>query len=969
MIPNNFDEAFERVKQLVQVFKQNEKRYLAPDYSEAQARLDFIDKFWIALGWDVYHETQTNPYEQEVKVERSLDVGGRRKRADYAFLASNFRDVRFFAEAKKPHPQIDNTDDYFQTIRYGWSGQTPLAVLTDFAHFRVLDSRYKPDLSSALQQVRKAYNYSDYTDRDKFSEIYYLFSREAANSGSLERYAANLPKPTGKVQQRGLFASGYQSIDFTFLSDLDGYREQLARTFKETNPNLDGYELTEVTQRTLDRLVFMRFLEDKLIEPDPIIERLGTKGTAWQDFVEQSRRLDSIYNGIIFKKHRLLDAPNFLVDENVFGAIRDDLAHTNSPYDFNSIPIHILGSIYERFLGKVIIATDTKATVQEKPEVRKAGGVYYTPEHIVRYIAANTVGRVIKGEKPEAIRQLRFVDIACGSGSFLLGVYDLLLRYHTTYYNANKRTKAEGRRAGCLVRENGGLQLSLLQKREILLNNIYGVDIDPQAVEVAQLSLYLKLLEDETPSSARNYQLAFREALLPSLDKNIKCGNSLVSFDIRAGFLDERRLNPMSFESAFPHIMRSGGFDAVVGNPPYIDSEWMSVHHPETREYCTSVYRAASGNWDIFCVFIEKALELTKHEGFTSLIVPNKLGSAGYAAGARDVLTKRNKLISIRDYSSVPVFPVSVYPIVYVAEKRTPDIAAKIQYERMAINSDGAIETALSSKLDYKRYFSNYQLPWSIFGDIESVNPTERVRDAFPALGSVATVLGAATVAEAYELIPLLEHAQNSNPDGLRLINSGTIDRYSMLWGKKPCRYLGTSYLRPIVSEENIDSLPTTRLNQAQQPKIIISGMTKILECVVDLAGGILAGKSTTIVMSHSLDLRYLLGILNSKFMTFYYISVFGGNRLQGGYLRIGPPQLRTVPIPLANTTNKQLYNDVIKLVDQMLDAIQNLNEARTDRDSNFYEEKCRDLDRRIDKVVYKLYSLTDEEIGIIEAS
>src|SRR5687767_11988067 len=146
MISESFDEAFARAKHLATVFNQNESRYLAPDYSESQARIDFIDKFWMALGWDVNHERQTNPYEQEVKVERSLSISGRRKRADYAFFASNFRDVRFFVEAKKPSSNIDNKDDYFQAIRYGWSGQTPLAVLTDFEQFRILDSRYKPDL-------------------------------------------------------------------------------------------------------------------------------------------------------------------------------------------------------------------------------------------------------------------------------------------------------------------------------------------------------------------------------------------------------------------------------------------------------------------------------------------------------------------------------------------------------------------------------------------------------------------------------------------------------------------------------------------------------------------------------------------------------------------------------------------------------------------------------------------------------
>ena len=160
------------------------------------------------------------------------------------------------------------------------------------------------------------------------------------------------------------------------------------------------------------------------------------RGSAWDDFVTASRRLDGIYNGVVFKHNDWLD-DKVQIDDDAFAEICQSLSHVNSPYDFNEIPIHILGSIYERFLGKVIVTTDKRARLEEKPEVRKAGGVYYTPEYIVRYIVENTVGKAIEGKTPAQIAEMRFADIACGSGSFLLGVYDLLLRCHTKYYNEN----------------------------------------------------------------------------------------------------------------------------------------------------------------------------------------------------------------------------------------------------------------------------------------------------------------------------------------------------------------------------------------------------------------------------------------------------------------------------------------------------------------------------------------------------
>ena len=205
------------------------------------------------------------------------------------------------------------------------------------------------------------------------------------------------------------------------------------------------------------------------------------------------RELDAKYNGVVFKKS-LIDTKNVIEpDDKTFSAICDELSHQNTPYNFDAIPIHILGSIYERFLGKVVNATDKRAFIEEKPEIRKAGGVYYTPQYIVKYIVENTVGKSIEGKTPRQIAKMRFADIACGSGSFLITVFETLLKYHKQYYQRNPE---QAKKDGCILYE-GAYRLSLKQKQEILTNNVYGVDIHQQAVEVTQLSLYLKLLEDE----------------------------------------------------------------------------------------------------------------------------------------------------------------------------------------------------------------------------------------------------------------------------------------------------------------------------------------------------------------------------------------------------------------------------------------------------------------------------------------
>ena len=298
MKPPTFEEAFTAVTKLAEEFDANKGHFLSPSYQESEVRTDFINKFFIALGWDVNHDWQKNPFQQEVKVERGVSVGGTQRRADYAFYtAPNFKDVRFFAEAKKPFGDIATPDNCFQTVCYGWNKGTLVAVLTDFEQFQILDCRYKPHIDTVCGQVVRKYHYSEYSNPEKFAEIFHLFSRDAVAGGSLEQFADALPKKRGKAGVGGLHKAGTEKLNDSFLADLDAYRDTLAHTFKNKNASLDGEALTEITQRTLDRLVFIRFLEDKLIHPEAIVAKFGGKGSAWQDFIAATRRAAGVQPG------------------------------------------------------------------------------------------------------------------------------------------------------------------------------------------------------------------------------------------------------------------------------------------------------------------------------------------------------------------------------------------------------------------------------------------------------------------------------------------------------------------------------------------------------------------------------------------------------------------------------------------------------------------------------------------------
>ncbi len=612
------------------------------------------------------------------------------------------------------------------------------------------------------------------------------------------------------------------------------------------------------------------------------------------------------------------------------------------------------------------------ANRKETPEACKTAGVYYTPPELVDFLVRSGLRRAAR-QRRDAIRVL---DPACGSGAILVGAYDFLL----------KRARRP---------------LTLAQRQTILLEGVFGVDIDAEAVEVAKLSLLLKMLEDTTATPKE--AAACRRKTLAALSANVKCGNALVGPDFfhkpcGTGFASARSravrttaehwqsqchptgpiparsasegrpggislasdsgwhatLQPFDWSdpaAGFGEILADGGFDAVVGNPPYIDSERMTSRLKPLREYCTRTYCVARGNWDIFCVFAEKAVQLCRRGGTVSLVVPNKLASAEYAAGVRRLLAVENRLLGLRDYSGSAVFPVGVYPLVFTVAKQRP------RPDRATVLcawSDGA-----PRRLPYRRFFAEPDRPWELFGGASDAAVIEKMRMS-PPLDAAATVLGAATVAEAYRLQEFLQSSAGLLPrrGQLRVVNSGTIDRYRDLWSDRPLRYLGGAYARPVVAAADLARLSAKRLAQARTAKILVAGMTRRLECTLDLQGRVLAAKSTSIVLPR-VDARLLLGILNSKAASFFFSAVFGGNRLAGGYFRIGPPQLKRLPVPILDSSrceDQRIYAQLANLVERMMALQPGAGEIAA-------------VDRRIDRLIYRLYGLTDGEIAVVEAA
>ncbi|MGH8307140.1 MAG: Eco57I restriction-modification methylase domain-containing protein, partial [Gammaproteobacteria bacterium] len=807
------------VVELVNRFGEQIEAYKSGNYKEHQVRVEFIDPLFEALGWDIYNKVGNAEAYKDVIHEDAVKIGGFTKAPDYCFRVGGTR--KFFLEAKKPSVNIkDDVGPAYQLRRYSWSSKLALGIVTDFEEFAVYDCRVRPQKMDKASVTRIAYyTYQEYVE--KWDEIAARFSKDAVYKGSFDRYAE-----TNKLKK------GTAQVDDAFLGEIEAWREALAKNLALRNPELSQRELNFAVQRSIDRIIFLRICEDRGIDQYGRLQGLLNGSNTYKRLTELFRDADDRYNSGLFhfKEEKERDVePDTLtlslkIDDDALKDILKNLYPPDSPYEFSVLPADILGQVYEQFLGKVIRLTEGHhAKIEEKPEVRKAGGVYYTPRYIVDYIVKNTVGKLLEGKTPKEAAKLRILDPACGSGSFLIQAYQYLLDWHRDWYANNEPEKhAKGKNPAIYRGAGNEWRLTTSERKRILLNNIYGVDIDSQAVEVTKLSLLLKVLEGESEQSLNQTFTMFHERALPDLQNNIKCGNSLIGSDFyegqQIGLLDDEernRINAFDWQAEFTSIFKQDGFDTVIGNPPYIDSEWMTEFLSKERTYLTEQYSAATGNWDIFCVFIERSMQLCRKGGLSSMIVPNKLGSANYASGARSILTTNNELLLIRDYSSVRVFPVSVYPIIYVAKKTKPFGTSIVNYERMKV-----FGVSEEYELDYSKYFLQPNSPWRIFSNLKAENPAERLRKEFPELRSIATVLGAATVSEAYNIQPLIENGDHATT-ALKLINSGTIDRYNSLWGHKECRYLGKSYLYPVVDSNKVDSLPTKRREQARTPKII----------------------------------------------------------------------------------------------------------------------------------------------------
>ena len=1009
------------VKRLIETFEDNIDFYKSNQYNEAQLRQEFLDPFFKELGWDMDNEAGLAPQYRDVIHEASIKIGGSTRAPDYAF--SIHGQYKFFLEAKKPLVNVrDDIEPAYQLRRYGWSAKLPISILTDFEEFSIYDCRKRPKRGERASISRLAYfKYNDYIE--KWDELKSTFSKEAILKGSFDKYAIDTKRHRGT-----------ETVDYAFLSEIENWRNLLAKNFALRNPSLSVRDLNYAVQKVIDRLIFLRICEDRGIEEYKQLDSLIKEKNIYPRLLNLFLQADDKYNSGLFhfseeKGRGVPDtiSPILKLDDNVFKEIIGKLYYPDSPYEFSVLPADILGQVYEQFLGKTIqLTSGHQAKIEEKPEVRKAGGVYYTPSFIVDYIIKNTLGRLLDGDdfenpKPVAVAKaakIKVLDPACGSGSFLIVAYQHLLDWHLRQYTVNLdkdvidegkiRRHAGGKNPKIYQTPSGEWKLTTDERKRILLNNIHGVDIDAQAVEVTKLSLLLKVIEGETLEIRQRDWIKERQRILPDLGKNIICGNSLIATDLYDNeqmlMLDEEtqyRINVFDWQHGFPEVIPKGGFNCVIGNPPYVRQESIKA----SKEYFSIHYEAASGTADLYVYFLEKAVRLLCDGGCASFIVSSSFLKTNFGKNLRKTLKAHSAVTAITDFGGLPVFQSAKDTYVCIP------LLQKIQQpKRVNIRK---IKSLDPTKRETQLNAPGYTIPesrlspseWATRSDEEDAL-FQRLIKSYPAFSSlnygfnrgITTGLNKAFIISSKIRKKIIEEEPSSDEVIYPMRGGKDCRRYKInatddwiIFTRRGINIEKYPAIKKHLLQYKEDLTPKTSSNDKKgrkpgrykwyeiqddvvywqifsRPKIIFPDICKNPRFSIDHSGIFLANTAYAI----GSDDRYLIGILNSKLFWFLigHISIPFGVRAGKFRYRLIYQYMEKVPIRKIDINNA---DDVIKH-DSLVGLVERMSELHKKKagednpdTSRLIETQNRATDRQIDRLVYDLYDLTPEEINIVE--
>jgi type I restriction-modification system DNA methylase subunit len=990
-------EAREKIQQLVEKFRREQAAGVIGQYNESETKTGFIEPLLQALRWNTQDRN-------EVGLEEKISGG----RVDYSLKIKS--SPKIYIEAKPPRARLTKPEAISQAITYGYNKRSvPWVLLTDFQELRLFDVTIRPNKRNLEAGLRLDLTCEHFLER--FDDLW-LLSKESVESGLLDR--SLLSKKLDRLRR---------PVDKEVLEDMKQWREVLAKDIFKNHPDMTEAQLKENVQRILDRIIFIRSCEDRGLTygetlQEMVLQRRDDIGTTFMPTLKALfRRYDRDFDSELFDEHSCED---IAID---FPVLKEIILQTYDPYLFDVIGVEVLGNIYEQYLGFVPRLTEKRVKYEPKPEIRKAGGIFYTPEYIVDYIVKNTVGRFLSERRPKEIQALRILDPACGSGSFLIRAFKELEEY---YQRLKKEAWEKRRKTLAKVYEdqtpfsfNEGVsenrwELNVFDKRKVVLDHLFGVDLDDQAVEVTRLSLMLKMLEGE-------HGIIPGRAVLPTLDHNIKCGNSLISGDVLKlqSFFKEDwiKTKPFDWEAYFRKIVvEEGGFDVIIGNPPYVRIQTLPK---DQVAFFSKNFASATGNYDIYTLFVERGLQLLKPGGILGFILPHKFFQATYGKGLRKLIAEHKVLMEVLNFRDNQIFEnSSTYTCLLFLQKGKEKT---FKYSEVVKLTDP--EKQLQTIREHEEYQHDRmrvgriakkqvtESPWSFsFG--EEAGLIEKIKSMGLPLEQVTGRIfqGLKTSADKIYILDVIQRKRKSikvhsphlnrdielEPDLLKpLVKGGQMRRYLVVEPEKvilfPYRNGSLISKREfqeyrrcwdyILANERYleereggimegDNWYAYGRNQALDvvhvSKIITPDLASSASYCYDaegtyyFTGGAAGGYG--ILPKESTNAKYLLALLNSRLLDWFHHQA--STRFRGGYFSYESRFIKNLPIRCINFKNpkeKIVHDDLVKLVDVMLD-LKKREQTTEGHELELLRRQIEKTDREIDDRVYELYGITEKE-------
>lgn len=674
----------ENIKKKLEFFIRNfnEHRESLKDASEQTMR-SWIDEFLLIFDWNCKDINQVHQEKMLTKEEKEKlkSIGSTHTKPDYTL--KNGKTRLNFLDAKDLQDNLRESKEIaFQARSYGWSAGLECSIVTNieelvfYSCFKEPKQDDKPDLN------RLYYKIEDYLD--KFDEIFTLLYRENIILGE-----------QSKVVKESISNEKTEMIylDQSFAKLLSEFRVSLAENILKNNKALCGNRLNTIIQNIVNKILFIRICESRGLEEKNVLLNLLNENF-WDNFRERSvEHYEIEYDGPIFNDLNYLN--EISLDNTAFIHFIKNL-YEPSPYKFDVIPVELFAEMYERFLSTEIFIEKDVVKQKQKDFYIKQQGAISTPKFMVDFLLDQTFGDFNNIKTLDDLFELKILEPACGSGTFLLGILEILERKAVALFDEGK-INVKQQKLFMII--DNMVYPTVELRRKIITSCIYAIDMDYQAVEVAKMSLALKLVDNFSLPAFNNELGLNRKYLLEEIGKNIIHGNTLVGFDILERFEEINNeidvLNtivPLDIKQELPYVFRRGkdnrgGFDYIVGNPPYVETKMYIDGLPYCREYFKMAYDLDDEKADMSIYFIERCMSLLKEKGKLAFLCQRRFFKTQYGEKTRKYMSNNKFIDTIVEFEACDIFKDRITYIALLIVNNSPSLKESFNYIRIIEDS------------------------------------------------------------------------------------------------------------------------------------------------------------------------------------------------------------------------------------------------------------------------------------------